>query len=240
MSDIDRERRAAAVEAAIQAIKQPLPDGLQALLMELELRPRQRNHDDGVADNEDDFVEVLGYFGRVKWIDWDDASIFRQKAEKGSTRYGITIIASPEVIDRWFKTPSGYTLPIPQRADYVFLKIFDAKVADSLAEPFAIEKWEELYFKDGRGPEDFESAADWLRENQVRDLDLERLQELREISNHRIESMANALDRQHREPPTNSFLVPGLIPDGVPLGEQKSRQEHRTSRTLRCHSTTRS
>jgi hypothetical protein len=220
-------------ELHLRACKAPLPGGLKVLDFEIEFRPYGSKWRDQYYDDVENFQKVFDFLGDTHTVDaWNPFSIFGTDGkaidDKQKQNVRLTIVLREATLSDWFGEAGclGLSkLPVRTRCDS---KIIHTRISDSLAEHFDKERgWECDGCLKSLAHQSFDEPDEWFLVGAATEADLNELRELGEIADWSARSMANALLRRFeltkRQP--NSFLVPGIIPDGSPtllLGDKKT------------------
>jgi AAA domain len=216
----------------LAACKAPLPGGLKVLDFEIEFLPVRSSMGDQFDDCVEDFRRLFGHLGIANIIEvcGVEASIFGTDSEalneEKEKRVRLSLILPEAMLVKWFGEGGrrGFS-KLPLKTD-CYHKIIHTRTSDSLADHFDREGWwnYDVLFKGLEFP-DLEWVEECFLASAVTEADLNRFHDLGEIANWSVRSMAEALRRSASKAPSNSFLVPGLIPDGVPtllLGNKKT------------------
>jgi AAA domain len=211
----DAEREAKADEFLdIASQRDNLPDDLHVLSVEFEQTGAEhkayRERSDSDFDAGSDFDEVFGPLG-VTRVRLRSGTCFGPVDAK-FIRFRVDFIGKPNLLE---KIPIGG----------LGVKRTHVQQFRSLKHLFKeCENDYDFGFKECY-PSEFANFEDWARAAQVTADEIAKLVDLFEVTGGRLDSMAAAIRRTRAEPPKNTFLVPGLIPDGAPtllLGNRKA------------------
>jgi hypothetical protein len=224
--------------------KGPLPDGLQVVVIEIpivcngyKLKTQKWGDLDGKAE-----VAVEAICNLVDdTIGSTTVLMAGQRSIAGASdhvRLRFELLAAPAVIAKWLASGGGAMLPtnsllhLKHESTSTWLDSPSAtlKIFESLSHRFAEDdgtSGSDFSFK-GEYAGSFEGAwndktvlekpgvfARWALVAQATDEDLENFSELSDACNGDVATMESAMERHDAEPPSQSFLVPGLIPRGV-------------------------
>jgi hypothetical protein len=196
----------------IAAQRDELPDGLCVLSVEFEQTPAEYNEYRARSGNvtNGDMEDVFDHVGITR--------IRRQKgtcfgpADAKYIRFRVDFIGKSDLLEKIPISGLGVKRAHSQRFGNV------RHLFKECGEAY------EFGFK-GWYPENFANFDEWARAAQVTADEINKLVDLYEVTGGRLASMAAAIRRTRAEAPKNTFLVPGLIPDGAPtllLGNRKA------------------
>jgi hypothetical protein len=233
-------------DSADQAMRLPLPDDLQVLALEFDLRQGWRRLvEKGDLSRMDLYIWGSGarvsgeILGNSHVPEPDETTVF---GKADHYRWRLDIVVSHDILQRRFPRAADGTPSLDinlnwkpsdgdenLRVGHPRAKLFKsfAHVRSSLS---GEQDWLEIK---GRSPSDFHTKgtalatefAEWARAVQVTDRDLDRLLSLADACDGDLSVIRATLERLHEEPERVSFLVPGLIPRGVVtllLGDKKT------------------
>jgi hypothetical protein len=225
--------------------KGPLPNGLQLLALEFEMRrDRQPWCSTDANDELDSYSVCLSGLGSAYTLQPKHQSLF---GTQGYVRVRFDILAAPHVVAKWLRMDNGKydlekcmkinpvamaTSPADEeneksRTAPVFAKLTHAKLFTSFAHRFEDGRendfYGEFYFKDVTPPYESDVTVQpgdfgrWALAAQATDKDFEQLESLSEACNGHAIQIADAIRRTKNLGfhSPTSFLVPGLIPRGV-------------------------
>ncbi len=223
-----------------------LPNELCVLSVEFLFSPSAREKYEEASDRcmSEDIRYVFGEIGRVVEIGPKDISSFSNSSSPKGARIRVDIVGSKALvelllkkmqeesfalhIEHWTYGPEGFLisnnllhLQKELMAPWVGLASFEFK---KLAARWCGDPGDENY-PHALLPGSSFPFADWMCEAAVTEAEATKFLNLVEVSAGLLHTMAKAVERAASPRPKNTFLVPGLIPDGAPtllLGNRKA------------------